>query len=108
VELCIHSVAVVKSMKGGKSSSEVGNHSLLEMEWEIKICHLHREANCCADALANMSCDSDDALQVFELCLSQISHLIFVDVIGVSTPRLVGFGALCIHKKMCVFNSCNN
>lgn len=107
MELCIHSVAVVKSMKGGKSNNEVGNHSLLEMEWEIKICHLYREANCCADALTNMSCDSDDALQVFELCLSQISHLIFVDVIGVSTPRLVGFGALCIQKKkICV--SCNN
>lgn len=64
-------------------------HSLLEVEWEIKICHLYREANLCEDALANMSFDSEDTLQVFELCPSQISHLISVDVIGVSTPRLV-------------------
>jgi len=88
VELCIDSVAVVKSMKGGKSSSEVGIHSLLEMEWEIKICHFYWEGNCCADALANMSCDSEDALGL-ELCPSLISHLIFVDVIGVSTPCLL-------------------
>lgn len=30
---------------------------LLQSDWEVKIYHVYREANKCADVLANMGCD---------------------------------------------------
>ncbi|GAU13356.1 hypothetical protein TSUD_192680 [Trifolium subterraneum] len=30
--------------------------TLLELEWEVRVCHMNREANLCADVLAHIGC----------------------------------------------------
>jgi hypothetical protein len=39
---------------------------LLAMDWEVKICHSYREANVFADALANLGCDHDLRLHMYD------------------------------------------
>jgi ribonuclease HI len=62
---------------------------LLELEWEIKIRHSYREANKCADALVNMTCDGGYSFMLYEHCPAQINLLFLADSISISTPHFV-------------------
>jgi hypothetical protein len=62
---------------------------LLEMDWEVWICHSFCESNLCAEALANLACEVGTNLIIYERCPLQIRSLYLSDYIGVSTPRLV-------------------
>jgi hypothetical protein len=59
------------------------------MNWEVQICHSYREANVCANALANIACDGGFTLMLYEHCPAQISVLFLVDLTGVYTLRIV-------------------
>jgi len=62
------------------------------MNWEVRICHLYREANACVDALANIACDGVFYFYfggIYEHCLAQISMLSLANLTGVCTPRIV-------------------
>jgi 3-mercaptopyruvate sulfurtransferase SseA len=65
VELNIDSVAVVQVLTVRRTSSHTGNAlakriwKLLDMDWTIEISHTYREANKCADAMANLGCSLD-------------------------------------------------
>ncbi|PNX90804.1 ethylene responsive transcription factor 1b [Trifolium pratense] len=65
VELNIDSQAVVQAIKSNCSNSLVGGSllkqiwRLLEIDWEVEVSHVYREANKCADALANIGCSLD-------------------------------------------------
>jgi len=50
---------------------------------------INREANRCADALVNIGCSLDYNLKIYETCSTQIRHLLLVDVIEITTPRLI-------------------
>jgi hypothetical protein len=39
---------------------------LLDMEWKVRICHSYRKSNTCADALANLGCDHESGMRVYE------------------------------------------
>jgi len=62
---------------------------LLEMDWEVTVCHSYHEANKCVDALANMGCDGGEFLIIYEHCPTHVRHLLLADIVGVSTPRLI-------------------
>jgi len=62
--------------------------SLLELNWEVRICHTFREANPCADALANLACDGF-SLIIYEQCPVQMRLCFLDDYVGVATPRLI-------------------
>jgi hypothetical protein len=62
---------------------------LLELDWEIRIQHSYREANKCADMLANILCDSGGPLIYYDFCLTPLSILFAADLAGVATPRLI-------------------
>jgi hypothetical protein len=59
------------------------------MDWEVKICHSYREANACADALANLGCDHDPGLHMYDQCPPRVSSLLLADVMGITTPRVI-------------------
>jgi hypothetical protein len=61
----------------------------LERDWEIEIQHSYREANKCADLLANIGCDSGGPLIYYESCPTPLSLLFAADIMGVATPRLI-------------------
>jgi ribonuclease HI len=95
VELNIDSLAVVHVIKTGMTRSSMGfplvKHiqRLLAMDWEVHISHSYREANQCADALANMGCELNCSIVYFDVCPSRIKHLFVSDSLGHSTPGLI-------------------
>ena len=62
---------------------------LLDMNWEVRICHSYREANACADALANIACDGGFILMLHEHQPIHIRMLFLADLIGVCTLHIV-------------------
>jgi hypothetical protein len=62
---------------------------LLEFEWEVKVTHSYREANTCADALANIGCSLGTDTTFFEECPSQINHLFVANKMGLLASRLI-------------------
>jgi ribonuclease HI len=95
VELNIDSQAVVQAIKSKCSHSLVGGSllkqiwRLLEMDWEVEVSHIYREANKCADALANIGCSLDYETLYYDVCPAQLSDLVATDSMGISTPRLI-------------------
>ncbi|MCH81760.1 ethylene responsive transcription factor 1b, partial [Trifolium medium] len=59
---------------------------LLEWEWEVKIAHTYREANKCADALANVGCQLGRELIFYEDCPPHMKDIVLADVMGITTP----------------------
>jgi ribonuclease HI len=95
VEINVDSLVVVQVLKNGSTCSAMGLalvkkiQRLMQLEWDITISHSYREANYCADALANMGCFIDGNTVFFEECPDQIRHLLVSDAMGYTTPRLV-------------------
>jgi ribonuclease HI len=95
VELEVDSTSVVKVIRVGATSSAMGVAllegigRLLEFEWEVKVTHSYREANTCADALANIGCSLGTDTTFFEECPSQINHLLVANKMGLLASRLI-------------------
>jgi hypothetical protein len=62
---------------------------LIQLDWEIIIQHSYREANRCADILANLGCNLGLPLIFCESCPAQVSLMFAADLIGVTTPPLI-------------------
>jgi ribonuclease HI len=113
VELHIDSQVVVKIIQeDGTTSSSCWSlvrriRQFLERDWEIKIQHSYREANKCADLLANIGCDSGGPLIYYESCPTPLSLLFAADIMRVATPHLItlyfffleSFRLSCLPKK---------
>jgi ribonuclease HI len=95
IELHIDSVAVVQVLKKRRVNSSMGHAlakqiwKLIDRDWNIEISHTYREANNCADALANLGCSLDYDLVFFDDCPSSIREIFANDSRGISTPRLI-------------------
>ncbi|GAU30604.1 hypothetical protein TSUD_392950 [Trifolium subterraneum] len=63
--------------------------SLLSLDWSVKICHFYREANRCADMLANMGCVHNHGTLIYNQPLTNLRQLLDDDNRGVSFLRLV-------------------
>jgi hypothetical protein len=62
---------------------------MMALDWEVEVRHTYREANKCADALANYGCMSRADSQFFTCCPNFIKDLFDADNLGISTPRLI-------------------
>jgi ribonuclease HI len=95
VELSVDSQVVINSIKNGDEGNAMGYRlvqrirQMLELNWEINISHSHREANRCADGLAELAFTLLDDFQFHDVCPEFIKGYFDDDVSGVSTPRLV-------------------
>jgi len=95
MELHVDSKAVVSNLVDGKGGSATGLslftniRSLLELNWEVRICHTFREANSCADALANSACNGGSSLIIYEQCPVQMRLCFLADYVGVATHRVI-------------------
>jgi hypothetical protein len=72
---------------GGSLIKNIGR--LLEQGWEVKITHSYREANACADALANIGSSLDLNTMYFDVCPSQVRNLLAAHSMGLLSPRLI-------------------
>jgi ribonuclease HI len=94
VELRNDSLSVIKRLSSEESGISEGRsvlkhiRRLLQLEWEVKVCHTYREANRCADALAHIGCELGSSVIFYESCPTQIMHF-FYDKVGISIPRLI-------------------
>jgi len=88
-------VSVEKTIKEGVTDSRLGRalvnkiRRLLEMDWNVDVSHSYREANRCADALANIACSLDYNMKIYETCPIQIRHLLLADIMRIATPQLI-------------------
>jgi ribonuclease HI len=95
IELNIDSEAVVRVVQTGRSQSVAGSvlveqiYKMMSLDWEVEVRHTYREANKCADALANYGCMSRADIQFFTCCPNFIKDLFVADNLGISTPRLI-------------------
>jgi hypothetical protein len=97
VELNIDSLAVVQTIKNRRLNSAVGGAlvklkhiwRILELNWKVEVSHTYREANRCADALANIGCSADYETVMYDVCSSHLSDLLAADCTGLSTPKLI-------------------
>jgi ribonuclease HI len=95
VEVEVDSETVVQVIKSGCSKSLKGSSlikricQLLAKDWSVDITHIYREANKCADAMANLGCARDFVFEFFVSCPSHVSDLYNLDLLGIPTPRLV-------------------
>ncbi|KAL9224347.1 hypothetical protein vseg_000390 [Gypsophila vaccaria] len=58
-------------------------------QWRVEMQHIYREANTCADWLANLAIDQDELLTCFENPPPCLSYLMHQDICGVAWPRMV-------------------
>jgi len=49
----------------------------------VQVRHTFKEANNCADALANLACECSFSLNLYKHCPAQISFLFLVDLLGI-------------------------
>jgi ribonuclease HI len=95
VELLTDSMVIAQNLKTGSYGSYRGHilmkkiRALLQEEWEVKISHVFREANRCADILANMGSVGSTELVLYDYPPSEVALIAFDDLRGVSLPRLI-------------------
>jgi ribonuclease HI len=95
IELNIDSIAVVRIVQTGMSHSTAGNvlveqiNKMMALDWEVEVRHTYREANKCADALANYGCMGSVENKIFDCCPEFIKDLFVADSLGITTPRII-------------------
>ncbi|MCI24591.1 putative non-LTR retroelement reverse transcriptase [Trifolium medium] len=96
VELNVDSREVVNVIRGEGGGNLQGSalvykirRLLKKLDWEVVVHHSYREANQCADALANIGVSSRIRSRFFETCPTQLNHVFLADIMGITTPRLV-------------------
>jgi hypothetical protein len=62
---------------------------LLTGSWDVKIIHVSREANRCADMLANKGSEGNYEIEFFDHPPSWVRQIIDDDFRGVVFPRLI-------------------
>jgi hypothetical protein len=62
---------------------------MMELQWEIKVSHVHREENICADGLAEMSFVLATDIVLYDSCPGHIKDRFLFDLFGVGTPCLI-------------------
>ncbi|GAU23291.1 hypothetical protein TSUD_237450 [Trifolium subterraneum] len=94
IVLHVDSNVVVHTLQSDRDHSVVGwrfiqeIRRLLVMNWEVQICHSYRESNACVDALANLGCDHEPGMRVYEQYPTSLSSLLLADVMGITTPKV--------------------
>jgi hypothetical protein len=79
-----------RKLSGNSGGSLVLNiRKLLELDWEVKIAHVYRESNKCADTLANIGCQLGREIVFYEGCPPQMRELVQADVMGIIIPRMI-------------------
>ncbi|KAK2379785.1 Polynucleotidyl transferase, ribonuclease H superfamily protein [Trifolium repens] len=95
IELNVDSSVVDHVLRRQGNNSPTGSalinqiRRLMDLDWEVVVKHSYREANKCADVLANIGCTLDSHIMYYESCPSEC-HLVWsADVLGIATPRLI-------------------
>jgi ribonuclease HI len=95
VELSLYSEAVVRVIQNRRSASSLGSSvmkqiwRLMDVDWSVEVSHSHREANKCADVMANIGCSLNYDVVFYDNCASQLAEIYAADLMGITTPRLI-------------------
>ena len=95
VELDVYNKTMVDILQG-KSNSPCLHLSLIQevrrlilQQWTVKITHVWREANRCADALANVGFSCPVGLYVWDCPPNYVKDILFQDATGEHFPNFV-------------------
>lgn len=91
----VDSAVVVQAITGDQMGSTSGwsllreIRKLLRLVWEVKVVHVYREANRCADAMAALGATPSQGLIIYENPPESVGRLVLADMMGAFAPRLV-------------------
>ncbi|CAL5186876.1 unnamed protein product [Lathyrus oleraceus] len=91
----VDSQQVIKDITMGDLSSNMGRHlitsiiTLMHQDREIKIHHIYKESNMCADALAREGRLQSNSTCILEECPSFLNHIIVSDLFENSISQLI-------------------
>jgi ribonuclease HI len=92
LELRTDSQVIAQSLQNQTNGSIMGGallrkiRDLLNGPWEVKIIHVYREANRCADMLANMGSEGTSGIEFFVNPPARARQIVRDDVRGVYVP----------------------
>ncbi|KAJ8762621.1 hypothetical protein K2173_008060 [Erythroxylum novogranatense] len=95
VRLQVDSLTIVSMLKTGKSPRSLNSalfrdiYGLLRRDWQVEMQHIYREANQCADRLANIALGYPLGVHWLHTCPHELEYMILGDIIGANVPRLV-------------------
>jgi ribonuclease HI len=95
IELNVDSIVVTQVLHQSGYGRPLGGslvmriRCLLELDWEVVINHTYREANKCADILANIGCTMDSNIVYYDTCPRECHMVTLADVLGITTPRSI-------------------
>jgi ribonuclease HI len=95
LEIRTDSQVIAHSLQNQTDGSVMGSvlirkiRDLLNGPWEVKIIHIYREANRCADMLANMGSEGTSGIEFFVNPPVRVRQIVRDDVRGVAVPRLI-------------------
>lgn len=95
VELQVDSMVVVNILQGRESATAAGRcliekiRQIMQRFTNIRVRHVYREANICADILAGLGCDYELGIRIYENAPSQLVQGLYHDCSGIAIPRLV-------------------
>jgi hypothetical protein len=95
IDLIVDSIIVAQAIQTGRSRSIMG-HSLVKhirqlmcLNWDVSVAHVFCEANYYVDTLVNYGCSIDNGILYFDVCPSQLRHLLLDDIMGITTPMII-------------------
>ncbi|GAU24590.1 hypothetical protein TSUD_289510 [Trifolium subterraneum] len=53
---------------------------MLRLDWEVKLKHIYREENCCADGLANLAINLPKGIVLFDVCPNAVRERFDADL----------------------------
>lgn len=95
VELGVDSIDVVQDFLGKRNIQRYGNNvlskvlSLCELDWEVNIMHIHREANQQADAMVNFSFYLKKDYKEFVDCPTDFMDLFRADLNNIGVSKII-------------------
>jgi ribonuclease HI len=95
LEIRTDSQVIAHSLQNKTNGSIMGGtlirkiRDLLNGPWEVRIIQVYREANRCADMLANMGSEGTSGIEFFVNPPDRVMQIVRDDIRGVSVPRLI-------------------
>jgi hypothetical protein len=62
---------------------------MLQLDWEVEVTHTYREANKCADKMANVGCSLEYETTLFEDCPDFLEELVLTDRMRITTSKVI-------------------
>ncbi|XP_050238477.2 uncharacterized protein LOC126687968 [Mercurialis annua] len=87
-KLAVDAIAKNRSPTNANSNLLNAIRCILNQDWQVHICHIHREGNRSADSMASQGFYHNMGLTIYDNMPQDVAHCFMDDLAGVSLPRM--------------------